>query len=75
MDTNDERLPVATVERLHRLLGGEVRMEEMILRFIAARYGARSLIYLPANVAKAATKRPSDFLRAAKQFCEPELNF
>ncbi len=70
-----ERLSVATVERLHRLLGGEARIEEMILRFIAARYGARSLLYLPAHVAKEATKRPADFIRAAKQFCEPELNF
>lgn len=61
------------VRRLHRLLGGDARQEEMILRWIAARYGARSLIYLPREVAEAAVKRPGDFVRAAERFCEPEL--
>jgi hypothetical protein len=69
------RLPVQTVERLHRLLGGDVRVEEMIVRFIADRYGARSLIHLPPHVAKEILKRPADFIQAAKQHCEPELQF
>jgi len=69
------RLTVATVERLHRLLGGEARVEEMILRFIADKYGARNLLYLPPKVAAAVLQRPADFIRAAKQHCEPELNF
>jgi hypothetical protein len=72
---NAERLPVQTVERLHRLIGGEALVEEMILRFIADRYGARSLFYLPSKVAAAAARRPADFIRAAKQHCEPELGF
>jgi hypothetical protein len=69
------RLSVQTVERLHRLLGGDVRVEEMILRFIADRYGAKNLLYLPPQVAKAILKRPADFIQAAKNYCEPELNF
>ena len=69
------RLSVQTVERLHRLLGGDARGEEMILRFIADHYGAAGLLYLPTNVAKEILKRPADFIQAAKNYCEPELKF
>lgn len=69
------RLSVQTVERLYRLLGGDVRVEEMILRFIADRYGAKNLLYLPPQVAKEILKRPADFIQAAKNYCEPELQF
>ena len=69
------RQSVQTVERLHRLLGGDVRVEEMILRFIADRYGAKNLLYLPPQVAKEILKRPADFIQAAKNYCEPELRF
>jgi hypothetical protein len=54
-----ERLPVQTVERLHRLLAGDAGLEDTILTFIAGRYGARSLIYLPARVAEQVLKRPA----------------
>ena len=69
------RLPVQTVEHLHRLLSGEARVEDMALRFIADRYGAKSLLELPAHVATEIIKRPADFIRAVKQHCEPELKF
>lgn len=69
------RLSVQTVERLHRLLGGDAHVEGMVLQFIADKYGAKNLLYLPPNVAKEILKRPADFLHAAKQHCEPELNF
>jgi hypothetical protein len=68
-------LPRGTVEHLHRLLGGDARIETMVLRFIAARYGARNLLHLPAHVAREILKRPADFIRAAKQLSEPELPF
>ena len=67
------RLPVDVVQHIHRLLGGEARVEDMALRFIADRYGAKNLRHLPAHVAKQIIKRPADFIRAAKQHCEPEL--
>jgi hypothetical protein len=69
------RLLPRDVERLHRVLGGDPVTEEAVLRFIAARYGARSLALLPANVAVAILKRPGDFLRAAKLHWQPELSF
>jgi hypothetical protein len=69
------RLLPRDVERLHRVLGGDRVAEEAVLRFIAARYGARSLVFLPANVGAAILKRPSDFLRAAKMHWQPELRF
>jgi len=69
------RLSVQTVERLHRLLGGDVHVEGMVLQFIADKYGAKNLLYLPPQVAKEILKRPADFLRAVKDHCEPELNF
>ena len=64
-----------TVEHLHRLLGGEARVEDMVLRFIADRYGAKSLPHLPPHVAREIIKRPGDFIQAAKRHCEPELKF
>ena len=67
------RLPVATVQRMERLVGGDPVTEEQILRFIGARYGAKSLFYLPPHVAAQVCKRPGDFVRAAKQYCQPEL--
>ena len=67
------RLSVQTVELLHRHLAGDARTEAMIIRFIEHRYGAKSLLELPPHVAREVFKRPTDFIRAAKQFCEPEL--
>ena len=69
------RLSVQTVERLHRLLGGDAHVEGMVLQFIADKYGAKNLLYLPPHVAKEILKRPADFLRAVKDHCEPELQF
>ena len=68
-----ERLPVATVGRIERLVGGDLVVEDQVLRFIAGRYGAKSLLYLPRHVAAEILKRPADFIRAAKRYCEPEL--
>jgi len=68
-----DRLTVGEVERLHQLLGGDPRTEEMVLRFIADKYGARNLFFLPRRVAKQVFERPADFLRAVKQHGEPKL--
>jgi len=69
------RLSVQTVERLHRLLGGDAHVEGMVLQFIADKYAAKNLLYLPPHVARAILKRPADFLRAVKNHCEPEFPF
>lgn len=66
-------LPTATVQRMERLIGGDPVTEEEILRFIASRYGARSLVYLPAEVASEICRRPADFVRAARGYGQPEL--
>jgi hypothetical protein len=70
-----ERLPVQTVERLHRLLGGEPFSEGIVLRFIRERWGARSLIYLPPAEAARALANPTGFLSEAKAHCEMEVGF
>jgi hypothetical protein len=70
-----ERLPAGMVLRIERLVGGDPESEEQVLRFIAGRYGAKSLMYLPRHVAAEILKRPGDFLTAAKRYCEPELPF
>jgi hypothetical protein len=44
-----------------------------ILKFIAARYGAKNLLELPAHVGAEVVKRPADFVRAARRYCQPEL--
>src|ERR1051325_1732930 len=70
-----KRLDVQLVERLHSAIGGDPITEEVILRFIAEKYGARNLLYLPPAVAGEILKRPADFIRAAKRYCHPELAF
>ncbi len=55
------------------LIGGDPTTEGQVLEFIRARYGARSLVYLPAHVAAQVCKRPGDFVRAARRYCQPEL--
>jgi hypothetical protein len=67
------RVSVATVLRIERMVGGDPVTEDRILKFIAARYGARNLAQLPAYVAAEVVKRPADFVRAAKRYCQPEL--
>jgi len=68
-----ERLPVQMVEHLHRLLGGDARVEEMVLHFITDHYGAANLLQLPLSVAREIIRRPGDFITAVKKHCEPEL--
>ena len=75
MEIPNGRLPAATVLRIERLVGGDPVAEEQILRFIGAEYGAKSLPYLPRHVAAQVPKRPADFVRAAKRYCQPELEF
>lgn len=66
---------VAVAERLHTLLGGDPRTEEMVLTFIREKYRANDLIGLPEVVATQVLRRPADFLRAVKRHCEPQLPF
>ena len=72
-EPSETRLPVVTVQRLERVLGGDPVTEDQVLRFIAARYGAKNLFYLPPHVAAAILKRPADFITAARRYCQPEL--
>jgi hypothetical protein len=58
--------PLATVLRLHALLGGNVETEEAILTFIYKRWGAINLARLPEKVSNEIVKRPSDFIKRAK---------
>ena len=73
MTSAEKRLPATTVARLERALGGDPVTEDQVLRFIAARYGAENLFQVPAHVAAAILKRPSDFIIAARRHCQPEL--
>ena len=69
------RLFVDVARRLHRVLEGDPVTEEMIVRFIADRYAAPTLLHLPPKVAEQILRRPADFIRAAKQHSQPELPF
>jgi len=70
-----DRLSVQTVEHLHRLLGGDVRLETMVISYIQFRWKAKSLLDIPAKAASEIIRRPADFLTAVKNYCEPELKF
>ena len=69
------RLPVKVVEHLHRLVGGDARVEKIVLDYIAFRWGAKNLFYVPPKVVGEIIRRPADFLTAAKNHTEPELQF
>jgi hypothetical protein len=69
------RLPVQVVEHLHRLLGGDPRVERMVEIYIGHRWQAKTLLHLPPSVAREILRRPADFLTAVKKHCEPELKF
>ena len=73
LNSQAARLPVATVLRIERLVGGDPVVEDQVLRFIVAQYGAKNLFYLPRKVAAAILKRPAAFISAAKRHCQPEL--
>ncbi len=66
-------LSAATVERLERLLGGDVVTEEAVLEFILTKYGARHLGCLSADVAGEILRQPEEFKRKARRFRDPEL--
>jgi hypothetical protein len=68
-----ERLPVQVVEHLHRLLGGDARLEDVVLDYVEFRWGKRDLFYIPPKAASEIIRRPADFLTAAKNHSEPEL--
>lgn len=69
------RLPVQVVEHLHRLLGGDARLEKMVTDYIQFRWQADDLFCIPAKAASEIIRRPADFLTAVKNHCEPEFKF
>lgn len=69
------RLRVCDVQRMHDAVGGDPLTEEMILTFIADKYGASNLLYLSPKVAGEILRRPVEFIRAAKRHGEPALPF
>ena len=70
----DQRLP-ATAGPLRKPVARLSARELEVLQFIADKYGAKNLLYLPPAVASQIIKRPADFLTAVKNHCEPELPF
>lgn len=78
METNEPtKAPLTTeqVRRLEQLLGGDPVTEGHVLIFIKSKFGARNLQEIPEKTASEICKRPSDFLKAVKMFCVPELPF
>ena len=69
------RLRVCDVQRIHDAVVGDPVTEEMIVRYIAEKFGANNFFYVSPKVAAEILRRPVDFIRAAKKHCEPELPF
>lgn len=65
--------PMARILEDSLLLEADRESEHRVLEFIRARYGARSLFFLPSAVAEEVLKRPGDFVLAAEKFSQPEL--
>ena len=66
------RLPAATVQRMSVSLAGMgdggpgLEVHRVV-------YGATGLLYLPRHVGVEVLKRPANFIRAVKLYCQPEL--
>ena len=75
MGAQGEGLTAGMVEHMERLIGGDPATEAQVPRFNGAKYGAKSLCFLPLAVAREVLRRPGDFVRAAKEYCQPELKF
>ena len=75
IDPATGRLRVRDVQQIHDVVGGDPVTEEMILRFIADKHGAKNFLHIPPKVAAEILRRPVEFIRAAKRHCEPELRF
>ena len=69
------RLPVQVVEHLHRFVGGDARVEKMVLDYIQFRWQAPDVFYIPSKAASEIIRRPADFLTAVKNYAAPELEF
>ena len=68
-------LPVQVVEHLHRLLGGDARVEGIVEVYIGHPVARKTLLHTAAGREREILRRPADFLTAVKKHCEPELNF
>ena len=55
------------------MVGKHQALKDVTWENIKARYGAENLLYLPPHVAAEICRRPADFIRAAKRYCQPEL--
>ena len=64
-----------SVPIIERLLVGDVRVAGMILGSIADRCGTAPLRHQLPQVAKAISKCPPDYIRAAKNYCKSEWPF
>jgi hypothetical protein len=72
---NGERISVETAKHIARLLEGDFATEEMLVRFVKEKYGVPTVLDLPPKIAREIIRRPGDFIRAARRWCEPELPF
>ncbi len=75
LDSEQVRLPLATVRHLDRVLGGDPVTEDLVVQYIAARWGARNLFYVPRDKAADILKNPAAFIGSLKRRSQPELAF
>ena len=68
-----EGISAGTALHIMRLLEGDEMTEEKIMQFLKERYGATTVLEIPPRVASEIIRRPGDFVRAARRWCEPEL--
>jgi len=72
---SNEQISAETGLHIMRLLEGDRRTEEQIVHFLRTKYGAQTVLDIPAKVAAEIIRRPADFVRAAQEFWEPGLPF
>ena len=63
------------MRHIHRLVGGDARVENLVLDYVEFRWKKRDLFCIPPAAATQIIRRPADFLTAVKDYSEPELSF
>jgi hypothetical protein len=70
-----ERISVEVALRIVDTVGGDRRTEGLIMQYLRERHSAPTVLDIPPKVAQAILDRPKAFVRAALEWCLPDVPF
>jgi hypothetical protein len=70
-----ERISLEMALKVVDTVGGDRRTEELIMQYLRERHSAPTVLDIPPKVAQAILDRPKAFVRAAREWCLPDVPF